>query len=161
MKVILLKEVEKLGEGGEIVSVKNGFGRNYLIPRGLARLATASTIRAAKEERRQASRKVAQKKGDAQNLAKELANIDLVLYAKVGEENRIFGTITSAQIVEALASQGVQVDRRKVDLAEDVKMLGVYTAGVKLHPEVIAQVKFQVLPEGGVAAPVPAAPEAE
>jgi large subunit ribosomal protein L9 len=157
--------VDNLGEGGDIVSVKNGYGRNYLIPRGLARLATPSTIRAAKEERRQASRKIAQKQGDAQNLANELAGLDLVLYAKVGEENRIFGTITSAQIVEALAAQGVQVDRRKVELAEDVRMLGVYTASVKLHPEVTAQVKFQVVPEGGSAAPVepaaPAAPEAE
>ncbi len=154
--MILLQEVDNLGEGGEIVSVKNGYGRNYLIPRGLARLATASTIRAAKEERRQASRKLAQKQGDAQNLANELAKLNLELFAKVGEENRIFGTITSAQIVEALAAQGVQVDRRKVELAEDVRMLGVYTAAVKLHPEVTAQVKFQVLPEGGVAAPAAA-----
>ncbi|NNE71934.1 MAG: 50S ribosomal protein L9 [Rhodothermales bacterium] len=158
MKVILLQEVENLGEGGEIVNVKNGFGRNYLIPRGLARLATPSTVKAWEEERRQASRKLAQKQGDAQNLANELAKMDIVLRAKVGEENRIFGTITSAQLVEALAAQGVTVDRRKVELAEDVRTLGVYTASVKLHPEVTAALKFRVEPEGGVA-PAPAAPQ--
>lgn len=156
MKVILLQEVENLGESGDIVTVKNGFGRNYLIPRGLARLATASSVKAWKEERRQASRKLAQKQGDAQNLANELAKMDLVLRAKVGEENRIFGTITSAQLVEALAAEGVSVDRRKVELSEDVRMLGVYTATVKLHPEVTAELKFRVEPEGGLA-PEPAA----
>ncbi|MBO6575245.1 MAG: 50S ribosomal protein L9 [Rhodothermales bacterium] len=154
MKVILLQEVENLGGEGEIVSVKNGYGRNYLIPRGLARLATAGSIKAWQEERKQASRKIAQKKGDAEALAAELAGMELVLQAKAGEENRIFGSITSAQIVDALASEGVTVDRRRVELDEDVRMLGVYTASVRIHPEVVAKVKFRVEPEGGaVAAP--------
>ena len=151
MKVILLQEVEHLGEEGEIVDVKNGYGRNYLIPRGLARIATPGSIKAWKEERRQASRKLAQRKEDAEALAKELAGLELVLRAKVGEENRIFGTITAPQIAEALVSEGVTVDRRKVELEEDVRMLGVYTATVKVHPEVTAQVKFRVEPEGGEA----------
>ena len=151
MKVILLQEVENLGEEGEIVTVKNGYGRNFLIPRGLARIATPGSIKAWQEERRQASRKLAEKKSDAENLASQLEGMELVLRAKAGEENRIFGSITSAQIVEALASEGVSVDRRKVELDEDVRMLGVYTASVKLHPEVTASVKFRVEPESAPA----------
>jgi large subunit ribosomal protein L9 len=158
MKVILLQEVENLGDEGEIVTVKNGFGRNYLIPRGFARLATVGTIKAWKEERRQASRKLAQKQGDAQALAAEIGKIELLLTARVGEENRIFGTITSQQIADALASQGVRVDRRKVELDEEVRTLGVYTASVRIHSAVTATVKFRVDAEGGAA---PAEPEPE
>ncbi|MFT5142114.1 MAG: large subunit ribosomal protein L9 [Rhodothermales bacterium] len=160
MKVILLQEVENLGDEGEIVTVKNGYGLNYLIPRGFARLATVGTIKAWEEERRQSSRKLAQKQGDAQALASEIGKMDIVLNARVGEENRIFGTITSQQIVDALASQGVTVDRRKVELDEEVRMLGVYTASVRIHSAVTATVKFRVEAEGAVA-PVESEPESE
>ena len=148
MKVILLQEVEKLGAEGSVVSVKDGYGRNFLIPRGLAKLATTGAVKAWQEERKQASRKLAQRKDDAQNLAKELAKLDLVLTAKVGEENRIFGSVTAQQIVEALSHEGVTVDRRKVELAEEVRHLGVYSAFVKLHAEVTAEIKFRVEGEG-------------
>ncbi len=147
MKVILLKEVENLGAEGEIVTVKDGYGRNYLIPKGLARLATPNVVKAWKEERRQASRKLTKLKEDAENLARELAEMEVVIPAKVGEENRIFGSVTAQQVVDALGKQGVQVDRRKVSLDEDIRLIGVYTATVKLHPEVTAQVKVRVVPE--------------
>lgn len=158
MKVILLQEVEKLGDEGSVVTVKDGYGRNFLIPRGLAKLATPGAVKAWQEERKQASRKLAQRKGDAQTLAAELAKMELVLTAKVGEENRIFGTITAQQIADALAHQGVTVDRRKVELAEEVRHLGVYSAFVRLHAEVTAEVKFRVEGEGLVR-PVEAAAE--
>jgi large subunit ribosomal protein L9 len=151
MKVILLKEVENLGDEGEIVTVKNGYGRNYLIPKGLARLATANVVKAWKEERRQASRKLTKLKEDAENLARELAEMEVVIPARVGEENRIFGSVTAQQVVAALEKQGVQVDRRKVSLDEDIRLIGVYTATVKLHPEVTAQVKVRVVPEASEA----------
>ncbi|WP_456427229.1 50S ribosomal protein L9 [Rhodocaloribacter sp.] len=151
MKVILLKEVENLGDEGEIVTVKNGYGRNYLIPKGLARLATANVVKAWKEERRQASRKLMKLKEDAENLARELAEMEVVIPAKVGEENRIFGSVTAQQVVAALEKQGLQVDRRKVSLDEDIRLIGVYTATVKLHPEVTAQVKVRVVPEASEA----------
>ncbi len=152
MKIILLQEVENLGDEGDVVTVKDGYGRNYLIPRGLAKVATAGAIKAWTEERRQAARKLAQRKEDAERLAAELTKIELVITAKVGVENRIFGSITSQQIVEALAHEGVTVDRRKVEMTEDVRYVGVYTAAVKIHPEVLAQVKVRVEPEGGMPA---------
>lgn len=157
MKVILLQEVEKLGAEGSVVTVKDGFGRNYLIPRGLAKVATVGAVKAWQEERRQAGRKIAQRKDDAQRLAADLASIELVVLAKVGEENRIFGTITVPQIVDALAHKGVTVDRKKVEIHEDVRHLGVYSAFVKLHPEVTAEVKFRVEGEGIVRQAEPAA----
>lgn len=146
MQVILLKEVEKLGEAGQIVNVKNGYGRNYLIPQGLARLATPGAIKAQKEEERQASRKRLQEKVNAEALAEEMARMELVVTAKVGEENRIFGTVTSQQVALQLATKGIQIDRRKIELDEDIKVIGVYSASVKLHSEVTAKVKVRVEP---------------
>jgi large subunit ribosomal protein L9 len=164
MKVILQQEVENLGEEGQIVTVKAGFGRNYLIPRKLARLATPGAVKAWKEEQRQASRKIARKKGDADRLRAELEAMELVFQAKVGEENRIFGSITAAQVSDALASNGVIIDRRRIELDEDVRMLGVYSATVRVHAEVHAKVRFRVEPEAGSVAEVaasPVEPEAE
>ena len=106
MKIILLQEVENLGDEGEVVTVKDGYGRNYLIPRGFAKVATTGAVKAWKEERRQAARKLAQRKDDAERMAAELSKVELVVTAKVGAENRIFGSITSQQIVEALAHEG-------------------------------------------------------
>jgi large subunit ribosomal protein L9 len=149
MKVLLLQDVEDLGEAGQIVQVKNGYGRNYLIPNGLVRLATTSVVKAWEEERRQKSRKLAKKQEDAENLAKEIESIDLVLRAKVGEENRIFGTITAQNIVDGLASHGVTVERRQVQIEDEIRVLGVYTATLKIHPEVDCELKFRVEPEEG------------
>ena len=147
MKVLLLQDVETLGEAGEIVNVKNGYGRNYLIPKGLVRLATPNIVKAWEEERRQKTRKLAKRKEDAEKLAKEIESIELVITAKVGEENRIFGTITSPAIVDAMAAQGIQVERKHVHLEDDIKVLGVYKAQVKIHPEVTCEVKVRVEPE--------------
>lgn len=148
MKVILLQDVDNLGDEGAVVDVKPGYGRNFLIPRGLAATATTGRIKQWQEERRQMSRKLAQKREDAEALAAELGNMEVVIKAKVGEERRIFGSITSQQVVDGLAAQGVRVDRRNVDLDEDIRMLGVYTASVKLHSDVTGKVKVRVEPEG-------------
>ncbi|GIV61374.1 MAG: 50S ribosomal protein L9 [Rhodothermaceae bacterium] len=147
MKVLLLQDVENLGNEGDIVTVKDGYGRNYLIPKGLARLATPNVVKAWQEERRQKARKLMQLKEDAENLARQLATMEVVLPARVGEENRIFGSITAQQVALALAEQGIQVDRRKISIDEDIRHVGVYSASVKLHPEVVAQVKLRVVPE--------------
>jgi len=151
MKLILLKDVDNLGEAGGVVTVKDGYGRNYLIPQKLARIATPSSIKAWTEERRQASRKLMKVQSDAEALAKQMGKIEVVILAKVGEENRIFGTVTSQQIADNLEGQGISVDRRKITLSEDIRMVGVYTASVKLHPEVTAQVKVRVEPESAKA----------
>lgn len=147
MKVLLLQDVEGLGEAGEIVRVKNGYGRNFLIPNGLVRLANPSVIKAWEEERRQKSRKLAKRQEDAEALAKQIESLELVITAKVGEENRIFGTVTSQNIVESLAGHGIEVDRKQVHLEDDIRVLGVYAASVKIHPEVTCEVKVRVDPE--------------
>lgn len=147
MKVILLEELDNLGEEGAIVDVKDGYGRNYLIPQGLARLATDGAVKAWQEERRQQSRRLAKHKGDAEALAQELAGMELEVYATVGEEDRIFGTITTQQVAEALEKEGVELDRKQINIEEDIRMLGVYSVAVKLHPEVTASLKIKVVPE--------------
>lgn len=147
MKLILKQNVDKLGLMGEVVTVKDGYGRNYLIPQGLAVIASAGNLRHVAELRKQASLKLSKLKADAEALAARLAGIELQIAARVGEENRIFGTITTAQIVEALARKGVELDRRKVEISEDIRMLGVYTATARLHPEVSAPFKVAVIAE--------------
>ncbi len=144
MKVILLKDVPKLGEEGEVVTVKDGYGRNYLIPQGLAHLATPSAIKANAEMKRQASRKIAKRKEEQIGLAEELSNTEVVVEVKVGEEDRIFGTVTPTQIAIQLAKQGFDIDRRVIELTEDIKTLGVYTAEVRLSSDAIGKVKVRV-----------------
>ncbi|HMB89242.1 MAG TPA: 50S ribosomal protein L9 [Rhodothermales bacterium] len=152
MKVILLQDVDNLGEEGEIVTVKPGYGRNYLIPKGQALIATKGAVKARHEEMRQQARKRAQAKDDAEALKQQIEQGEVVVEAKVGEENRIFGTVTSQQVAVKLALQGYNIDRRNIELLEDIRMIGVYTANVKLHSDVTAQLKVRVVPEGGEAA---------
>lgn len=147
MKVLLLEEMDNLGEAGEIVDVKDGYGRNFLIPRGLAKMATNGVVKAWQEERRQASRKMSKAKEDAEALAKEMASVEVVVFAKVGEENRIFGSVSAVHVAEGLAKHGIEADRRKITMGDDIKHTGVYTASVKIHPEVVAEVKVRVEPE--------------
>lgn len=147
MKVILTQDLENLGAEGEVVTVKDGYGRNYLIPRGLAVVATPGQMRQREEEIRQASRKRAQARENAEAQKRELENLEIPITAKVGEENRIFGTVTSQQIAVELARRGFEIDRRDIELSEDIRMVGVYTASVKLYSDVVAQVKVQVMPE--------------
>ncbi|MEM6335861.1 MAG: 50S ribosomal protein L9 [Bacteroidota bacterium] len=147
MKVILTQDVEKLGSEGDVVTVKPGYGRNFLIPKGLAALATKRTMKAHEEKRRQQAHKLERLRNDADALAKQLADTPIILHARVGEENRIFGTITTQQIADFLRNRGLDVDRRKISLHEDIRSLGVYPASIQLHPEVTAEVKVQVVPE--------------
>ena len=147
MKVILLQDIPKLGDQGDIVTVKNGFARNYLIPQQLAMLATKSAIKNSEELKRQASRKLAKRKDEQLRQAEELSKIEVVVEAKVGEENRIFGTVTPTQIAVQLAQQGFEIDRRSIEITEDIKVLGVYTADVRLSAEAIGHVKVRVVSE--------------
>ena len=147
MKVILTQDVENLGGEGDVVTVKDGYGRNYLIPRGLARVATAGAVRQRQEEIRQAARKRAREKEGALEVARQLENTEIVIAVRTGEENRIFGTVTSQQLAVELAKRGFDIDRRNIELNEDIRLVGVYTASVKLHREVTAQLKLRVVPE--------------
>ncbi len=157
MKVLLLKDVEKLGAQGEVVVVKSGYGRNFLLPQGLAVQATPGRIKAREEELRQQSRKLTAQKDRAQSVARQLETVEVVVQARAGSENRIFGSITAQQVADALAKKGFDIERRRIELSEEIRMLGVYNATAKLHPEVAAPFKVRVEAEG-VQAPADAAP---
>ncbi|MFP4227784.1 MAG: 50S ribosomal protein L9 [Salinivenus sp.] len=149
MDVILLKDVEHLGEAGEIHEVADGYGRNYLIPQGMARVATDGAVRHQREIQRQQARKEAVKKEQAEELKKELEDMQVVFSAKTGEDNRIFGTVTTQQIAVELSNRGFNIDRRDISLDEEIRHVGVYTATISLMEEVSASLDIQVIPEAG------------
>ncbi|MCY3486933.1 MAG: 50S ribosomal protein L9 [Rhodothermaceae bacterium] len=151
MKVILLTDVPNLGNEGEVISVKNGYGRNWLIPQRLAQMATPGAVRAFEDQMRQQARRRAQERNNAEEIKNQLENAVVNIEAKVGEENRIFGTITSQQVALGLAVQGFNIDRRIITINEDIKVLGEYTATIKLHAEVHAQLSVHVVPVGSLA----------
>ena len=145
MKLILTQNVEKLGAKGDVVTVKDGYGRNYLIPQGKAHLATKGALRAIEEEQRQAARKVELSLQASQELAQKIETLSVTLSVTAGEEGRIHGTITTRQIAEALSDKGVDVDRRNITLSGDVTALGEYTAVVDLRNDIKADLKVWVV----------------
>lgn len=147
MKVILTQDVDTLGQKGEVVEVKPGYGRNFLIPRSLAVVASPSNVKRYEEEVRQQARQLEQKRKDAEAMAARLSQTEIVLQKPVGEEERLFGTVTTQEIVEELKRLGYDVDRRKVSLNQDIRTLGTYTAAVRLHADHVAEVKVTVVPE--------------
>jgi large subunit ribosomal protein L9 len=147
MKVVLLQDVENLGYQGDVVVVKDGYGRNFLIPRGLAILATPGAIKTQEEVRKQMAGRLLKSKGDAETLAARIEGEEVVVNVRVGEENRIFGTVTPHQVAGLLAERGIEVDRRKIEIDEEIRLVGVYTASIQLHPEVSAKLKLRVEPE--------------
>lgn len=147
MKVILRKNYEKLGEIGEIVDVKNGFARNFLIPRQIAYVATQGNIKAFEEEKKQILKKETKELEEAQKLATVLENVSISIPVKVGEEDKIFGTVTTQMIADSLKEKGYEIDKRKIEIAEPIKALGIYTVNVKLHPKVQSSVKTWVVRE--------------
>ena len=148
MRVILLRNVGKLGDEGDIVTVKAGYGRNFLISQGWARIATKGAVRARRDEMRQQIRKHAQQRDNAELLQKELEKCVVRVEAKVGEEDRIFGTVTPQQVALGLALHGFTIDRRNISFDDDIRLLGEYSATVKIHSDILASVKVHVVPEG-------------
>lgn len=147
MKVILRKSVDKLGRAGDIVTVKNGYGRNYLIPRGLAYPATEGNERRVTAEAKAHEHRVAADKAEAEELAARLGGQELHFRANVGEGDRLFGSITSADIAGQLAEAGFRIDKRDIELAEPIKMIGIYKVPVRLHTEVRAELRVWVVKE--------------
>ena len=147
MKVILTEDHDTLGIKGDLVEVKPGYGRNFLIPRQLAVVATPSNVKRYAEERRQAAHKIEAARGNAETLAAKLEGTEILIPARTGEEDRLFGTVTTQQITDELTALGYDVDRRKVSLSEDIKTTGVYPATVRIHPEISAEIKVKVVPE--------------
>lgn len=145
MEVILKDDVKFLGYKNDIVTVKPGYGRNYLIPQGLAVLADKSSKKVVAENIRQAAHKAEKIKNDAQELANSIGNTVLEIPAKVGESGKIFGSVTTLQLSDALKAKGYDVDRKRISFDQDVKTAGEYTATINLHKEVKHQVTFNVV----------------
>jgi len=148
MQIILQEDVEKLGTRGEIVTVAAGYARNYLLPRKLALPASGGNMKRLEKIRTVLAKKTASERDVAQKQAETLNGVVLTLTRKAGENDQLFGSVTSADLAEALAAQGHEVDKRKIQLAEPIKVLGEYEAPVKLHREVTAQIKVVVKREG-------------
>jgi large subunit ribosomal protein L9 len=148
MEVILREHVEHLGRRGEIVKVADGYARNYLLPRKLALLATEGNKKQIERERAKLEVREAEEKGVAEAIADRMANLEVVIARKVGETEALYGSVTTADVAEALAAKGFDIDRRKIQLAEPIKKLGDFDLPIKLQREVIATVKVRVVAEG-------------
>ena len=147
MEVILKDDVKGLGYKNDIVTVKPGYGRNYLIPQGFAVIADKSNKKIVAENVRQAAHKAEKIKADAQSLADSIGDITLEIPAKVGETGKIFGSVTTNQLAESLKAKGFDVDRKRISFDQEVKTAGEYTASINLHKEVKHTVKFNVVSE--------------
>jgi large subunit ribosomal protein L9 len=147
MQIILQEDVEKLGSRGQVVDVAEGYARNYLLPRKLALEASAGNMKRLEKMRAVFAKKEAVERADAQRLAELLAGVSLEFTRRAGESDQLFGSVTGADISEALAAQGYTVDKRKVALAEPIKTVGEFEVPLKLHREVSANVKLVVKKE--------------
>jgi large subunit ribosomal protein L9 len=149
MEVILREHVDNLGRRGEVVKVADGYARNYLLPRKLALPATDGNKKQIERERAKFEVKEAEERKVAEALSERLGNLEVAIARKVGETEALYGSVTSADIAEALAAKGFEIDRRKVQLADPIKKLGTFDVPIKLHRDVVALVKLQVVAEGG------------
>ena len=147
MKIILRKDFESVGNAGDIVTVKDGYARNYLIPKGIALKAESKNIQLLETEKKQQNVKLTKDKKEAEQLAEQLSKISCTATVLVGEEDKVFGSVTTQIIADLLKEQGIEVDKRKILLNETIKALGIYTIPIKLHPEVEANIKLWVVKE--------------
>ena len=147
MKIILSKDHEKLGKLGEVVDVKEGFARNFLIPQNIAFAATDGNMKAFEEEKKQRGEREKKDLRHAEKLAAELEKVSVTLQMKVGEDEKLFGSVTSQMIADALKEKGITIDKRIIELDEPIKALGIYTVNLKLHTNVAGKVKIWVVRE--------------
>src|SRR5262245_48250398 len=147
MEVILREHVDNLGRRGDIVKVAEGYARNYLLPRKLALAVTESNKRQIDRERKVAEVREAEEKSGAEALAQRLTQIEVEIARRVGENETLYGSVTSADVAHALQAKGFEIDKRKIQLPEPIKALGETAVPVKIHREVVAQVRVKVVPE--------------
>ncbi len=147
MKVILRQNYSQLGSIGDVVEVKNGFARNFLIPRSIAFRATEGNLKALEQEKIQLARKEEKVVKDSEKLAAQLGSVSLTITMKVGEDDKLFGAVTSQMISESLTEKGYSIDKRIIELEEPIKTLGIFEVPVKLHSKVSATVKVWVVRE--------------
>lgn len=147
MKVILTQDMDSLGLAGEIVEVARGYARNYLIPKKIALEATEDNIKRTETQRKNIEIKRIKIKEDAQKIKERLADVGVTIAQKAGEEDKLYGSVTSMDIAEALERQGIEIDRRKILLDKPIKSLGEFVVPIKLHQQVTASIKVTVVPE--------------
>ncbi len=147
MKLILKENVADLGYKDDVVEVKDGYGRNYLIPQGKAIIATDASLKQLAEDMKQRAHKIAKIKADAEEAAKAIEGVKLVIPAKTSANGTVFGSVGAAQIADAFEKLGHIVDRKIISVKNPVKEVGVYTATVKFHKEVVSEVEFEVIAE--------------
>lgn len=147
MQVILREDIEKLGKIGDLVKVKDGFGRNFLIPKKKAIEATPKNVKAMDHAKKMVSDRLRKLKKEAAADAENIKALSLTIKAKVGEEGKLFGSVTTMDIAEVAAAQGVKIDKRKIHLEEPIKRLGEFTVSVKLHADVAVDLKVSVIAE--------------
>jgi large subunit ribosomal protein L9 len=147
MKVILRQDFEQLGRVGDVVEVKDGYARNYLIPRKIAYQATESSVRQLEEEKKQHGRQLEKEKRTSEKLAAELEKVSITIQMKVGEEDKLFGSVTSQMVADSLKEKGFTIDKRQIELEDAIKALGIYNVGIKLPGGVNGKVKVWVVRE--------------
>jgi len=145
MEIILRQAVENLGTTGDVVKVKSGYARNYLLPHGLAYEATPGNLKRIQQERERLEAAESERRGAAQSLAERLEQVSLTFSARVGEEGKLFGSVTAADIAQQLEAQGFHLEKRQIDLHEPIKALGVYRVPVRLHADVKPEVRVWVI----------------
>jgi large subunit ribosomal protein L9 len=147
MKVILRHDYESLGKIGQVVEVKNGFARNFLFPRKIAYSALKGNLASLEEEKKNFAKKAEQERKSAETQAAELEKVSVTIPVQVGEEDKIFGAVTTQMIADALKEKGFDIDKRRIEIAEAIKSLGIYEVSVKLHSNVDAKIKVWVVRE--------------
>jgi len=161
MKVILTKEVLGLGDPGQVVAVKNGYARNYLIPQGMAIAATNKNVTVVQAEKQRISRLQAREAERVRQDAEGLKGLSVTLYARSGEAGKLFGSVTNLDLAKALAEAGQDIDRRRILLEQPIKRLGTHFVKVKLHPQVVVEIEVKVEPLAGEEEESPAAEQAQ
>jgi large subunit ribosomal protein L9 len=148
MKVILTEEIRGLGTRGDVVNVKDGYARNYLLPKNLAREATAGNMKSIEQERKKWAQLAQQEKTVAEKAAASVQGMKITVQKRVGENGQLFGSVTANEIADALEAKGIAVDKRRIELAHSIKSVGTHDVDVRLHREVIAHVQVEVVPIG-------------
>jgi len=145
MKVILLQNVDRLGKIGEVITVKEGYARNFLIPKELARAATAGNMKMLGQLKKKQAEEDAKRMAEVKALAEKISAVSITIPAQAGEEDKLFGSVSGEAIAEALAAESIVVDKRDIILDEPIKKIGVYQVTVKLHPEIKASLKVWIV----------------
>jgi large subunit ribosomal protein L9 len=148
MKVILIDEIRGLGTRGDIVTVKDGYARNFLIPKKLAREATAGNLKSIEQEKKKWALLAQQERDQAQKAADSVKGVKVTIQKRVGDTGQLFGSVTANEIADALVAKGVQVEKRRIELDHPIKSLGVHDVEVRLHKDVTAHIQVEVVPQG-------------